>query len=107
MDDFFRQGFELAEPIVGTEGSLTFPIDDVSSRDVQSFIDGVIQGFEDRSHSIAGIRHSGEFSTMVESFVGYDSSLGRYKGIPLAFTPEFWPLAKIEIVAGPRVIGNG
>ncbi|TAU80470.1 hypothetical protein ELI41_29630 (plasmid) [Rhizobium leguminosarum] len=108
MDEFFRNGFEAAKSIVDTEGAtIEFPINDVDAENVESFIDGAIQLFEDRLHAIAGIRYSTEFKTMVESFAGWDGGKSKYHGIPVAFDSSFWPKAKIEIVAGPRVVGNG
>lgn len=107
VDDFFMNGYEAAKSIVDTEdASIEFPIEDTAAENVKSFIDGVIQLFEDRLHKIKGIRHSTEFSAMVANFAGWDSGNAKYRGVPLAFDSSFWPNAKIVIVAGPRV-GNG
>ncbi|OQP86008.1 hypothetical protein BTR14_13070 [Rhizobium rhizosphaerae] len=108
VNEFFSNGYEAAKSIVDHENAaIEFPIEDVGeAENVKSFIDGVIQLFEDRLHQIKGIRHSGEFTAMVAGFEGWDNGNTRYRGIPLAFDSSFWPQAKIAIVAGPRV-GNG
>ncbi|MCQ1766095.1 hypothetical protein NOJ28_11165 [Neorhizobium galegae] len=107
MDDFFNEGYEVAKSIVETEdSSVTFPTDDVKAGDVVRFVEGVIQLFADRLHSIKGIRSSMNFLEAIKSFEGYDAANVSYRGVKLVHATNFWPEGKIEIVAGPRV-NNG
>lgn len=103
MDEFFNQGYELADSIIGQEGkSISFPAEDEDISNAVRFLDGVIQRFEDCLHSIQGVRASMNFLEAIKNHPDYDPSGETYRGVRLAHATSFWPHGKMEIVAGLR-----